>query len=166
MTAPDTTEIRAQMAALDGHTPGPWDWEVSRSSRQVELCGGKNAHDLTVMSFVRWGMNKAAPVFWFWRGNVSDEPKRADALATPAPGREHHADWFQRIDHPDARLIAAAPDMRATILALRAEVERLRTALAFYTVSDNWRIGGPLDGNSPSYTGGPARAALAQKGGE
>ena len=132
----DTTAIRAQMAALDGHTPGPWDWEVSRSSRQVELCGGKNAHDLTVMSFVRWGMNKAAPVFWFWRGNVSDEPKRADALATPAPGREHHADWFQRIDHPDARLIAAAPDLLATTLslcdavdALRAENERLRAMI-------------------------------------
>ena len=49
---------------------------------------------------------------------------------------------------------------------LQVENERLRTALAFYTVSDNWCIGGPLDGNSPSYTGGPARAALAQKGGE
>ena len=118
MTTPDTAAIRAQMEAMAGHTMGPWDWEVSRVSKTVELCGGKGASDLTVMSFARWGLNKAAPVFWFWRGNVSDEPKRAEALGTPEPGREHHADWFQRINHPDARLIAAAPDMRETILAL------------------------------------------------
>ena len=126
------------METLDGFTPGPWDWEVSRRSQTVELCGGKGASDLTVMSFARWGLNKAAPVFWFWWGNVSDEPKRAEALGTPEPGREHHADWFQRINHPDARLIAAAPDMRETILALcdaldteQSKVRRLdRAALA------------------------------------
>lgn len=44
-----------------------------------------------------------------------------------------------------------------------AEVIRLREALAFYAVSDNWRIGGELDGNSGNFTGGPARAALTSK---
>ena len=63
----------------------------------------------------------------------------------------------------------AAPDMHATILALcdaldgaRAENERLRAALAFYATPENWCIDGPLDGNSPRYTGGPSRAALAE----
>lgn len=65
------------------------------------------------------------------------------------------------------RLVSSlAHEWRAHTVALLAENERLRTALAFYTVSDNWCIGGPLDGNSPSYTGGPAIAALAQKEGE
>jgi hypothetical protein len=31
-------------------------------------------------------------------------------LAT-VPGREHHKTWFQTINHPDARLIAAAPEL-------------------------------------------------------
>ena len=145
MTTPDTAAIRAQMETLDGFTPGPWDWEVSRRSQTVELCGGKGASDLTVMSFARWGLNKAAPVFWFWLGNVSDEPKRAEALGTPEPGREHHADWFQRINHPDARLIAAAPDMRETILALCDALDELRTEVKTLrrqaeTLKEGWRI--------------------------
>lgn len=64
-------------------------------------------------------------------------------------------------------LFEAAPVMRDTIAALLDDrdaltqrIEALEAALRFYTVSDNWLIGGPLDGNSPNYTGGPARAAL------
>ena len=98
-------------------TRGPWAWEVSKVSQSVELCGGRGASDLTVMSFKRWGLQKAAPVFWFWKGNVSDEPKRADEIAVPADGRQHHASWFQRIDHPDARRIARVPDLEAALLA-------------------------------------------------
>lgn len=49
----------------------------------------------------------------------------------------------------------------ASLWAARAEIARLREALTFYTVPGNWRIGGPLDGNSGNYTGGPAGAALA-----
>ena len=119
-------------------TPGPWAWEVSRHSLTVELCGGRGAHDLTVMSFARWGMSKAAPVFWFWKGNTSDEPKRADKIAVPEPGREHHSDWFQRIDHPDARRIARVPEMEAALLA----AGKLADALEAYM-----RAGaGPLTG--------------------
>lgn len=105
-------------------TPGPWGWEVNKTCHTVELCGGKRASDLTVMSFVRWGMQRAAPEFWFWKGNVSDEPKRADAVSVPAPAREHHEAWFRRIDHPDARRIARVPDLEA---ALMEAVEALET---------------------------------------
>ena len=57
-------------------------------------------------------MNGAAPVFWFWDYNKAvGKPARADELAVAVDGREHHADWFADIDHPDARLIAAAPDL-------------------------------------------------------
>lgn len=97
----------------EGHTGGPWRWEVNRKSKRVQLCGGEpNTHfgkfDYTVLDFVRYGMDGAAPNFWTWKDGFGDLA-RADALAVPAPGREHHADWFALIDHPDARLIEDAP---------------------------------------------------------
>ena len=65
----------------------------------------------------------------------------------------------ERSELPDdaADTIAALLDDRD---ALTQRIKALEAALRFYTVSDNWLIGGPLDGNSPNYTGGPARAAL------
>ncbi len=104
-------------------TPGPWRWEVSLNSRRVELCGGPpkkgfGRYDLTVMSFKRWGTQSAAPVFWHWNseGGWIGKPKRADEIAVAAEGREHHERWFRLIDHPDARLMQAAP-MLAEALA-------------------------------------------------
>lgn len=100
-----------------GHTPGPWRWEVNRASKSIKLCGGPpnkgfGRYDLTVMEFCRYGMNKAAPVFWDWCSKrFVGTPHRADALAVTVEGREHHASWFADIDHPDARLIAAAPEL-------------------------------------------------------
>lgn len=117
------------------YTPGPWRWEINVKSKRVQLSGGPprsgfGRFDLTVMSFARWGMNGASPVFWHWDGNVGD-PKMADELAKPVAGREHHAAWFQDLDHPDARLIAQAPDMHALIADLaRDDVFRADSAYA------------------------------------
>lgn len=70
-------------------------------------------------------------------------------------------------DEPEAVLFAVAPVMRDTIAALLDDrdaltqrIEALEAALRFYIDPDNWLIGGPLDGDSPNYTGGPGRAAL------
>lgn len=140
------------------HTPGPWRWEVNRSHKSVKLCGGPpkrgfGRYDLTVMDFSRYGMNGAAPVFWLWDyEKMVGQPRRADQLATAVEGREHHAMWFADIDHPDARLIAAAPD--------------LLDALE-YAVEKYGRDGGPW--NVPSDPGGwldRARAAIAKAKGE
>lgn len=59
-----------------------------------------------VMKFARYGMQGAQPVF-----RVDGRMTKASEIAEPEPGREHHADWHRVINHPDARLIAAAPDL-------------------------------------------------------
>ncbi len=104
------------------HTPGPWRWEVSLKSKEIQLCGGRPAYDLNVIDFVRWGMGGAAPRF-----NKSMDGSgrlmlmhRADEFTAVVPGREHHAEWFRSIDHPDAHLIAAAPAMLAALKSIAA----------------------------------------------
>ena len=108
------------------HTPGPWRWEVNRKHKTVNLCGGPPKHgfgryNLTVLSFRRYGMNGAAPVFWNWNmERWVSKPQRADELASEVEGREHHADWFAEVNHPDARLIAAAPELLEALIQSRA----------------------------------------------
>jgi hypothetical protein len=91
------------------HTPGPWRWEVNEKGKSVQLCGGVPRYDRTVMDFVRWGMGGATPRFQ----DASDHGLLTKCLkwAKAVIGREHHAHWFKSLDHPDARLIAAAPEL-------------------------------------------------------
>ena len=97
---------------MSKHTPGPWRWDVHPKQHTVQLCGGRPQYDLTVMTCERWGMAGAAPSFLRPAdGSSMLLITRADAFMAPIPGREHHADWLQTIDHPDAHLIAAAPEL-------------------------------------------------------
>ena len=97
------------------HTPGPWEWQVNKTYKQVTLIGHRNGCRELVMDFTRWGMNGAKPRF-----NRSGLMHPADGLCGIIEGREHHASWCQTINHPDARLIAAAPDMLDALIEYMA----------------------------------------------
>lgn len=65
------------------------------------------------MDFERWGMSGAVPRF---RDNADHGLlTRCLKWARKVIGREHHASWFKSLDHPDALLIAAAPDLLAAL---------------------------------------------------
>lgn len=102
------------------HTPGPWRWEMNPKAKRLQLCGGAVRYDETVMDFVRWGMDSAAPRFRVERpsGSVLEH---CSVMGVVVPGREHHSNWFQAIRHPDADLIATAPDLLKLLARWRAE---------------------------------------------
>lgn len=106
------------------HTPGPWRWELNEGSKSISLCGGVPTFDKTVMDFARWGMDGAAPRFNSKAaGDDFNIMERAEVFGAVAPGRAHHASWFKNLSHPDALLIAAAPDLLAALIELRATVK-------------------------------------------
>jgi len=96
---------------VSGHTPGPWRWEFNKQAKSVYLVGGAPRDDMTVMQFARWGMGHAVPLFNLAiNGNLYDIMDRLcdrPKWTKPFPG----ADWRMDVVHPDARLIAAAPDL-------------------------------------------------------
>lgn len=101
---------------MSGFTPGPWRWELNEKSRQINLVGGVPTFDLTVLDFIRWGMGGAAVRFREDAEgmNIMHHCQKSGVVAK---GREHHASWFKLIDHPDANLIASAPDLLAACKA-------------------------------------------------
>lgn len=99
---------------MSKHTPGPWRWEFSAAGRVLQLVGGRPRYDLTVMDFCRWGMSGATARL---RDTAQDGMnllyrvhERQDWIDQET-GREHHKSWHQLVTHPDARLIAAAPEL-------------------------------------------------------
>ncbi|MDQ6477834.1 hypothetical protein [Dyadobacter sp. LHD-138] len=100
-------------------TVGPWRWEINEKHKNVQLCGGVPAFDLTVMDFARYGTGGAAPRFNKDIGGGLLIMERAEQYSEEVEGRRHHASWFKTLNHPDANLIAAAPDLlNAAILYL------------------------------------------------
>jgi hypothetical protein len=92
-------------------TEGPWRWELNLKSKRLELCGGVPRFDLTVMDFVRWGMGGAAPRVRRMSAPRLNIMERIELFAKVVLGREHHANWFQSVDHPDMRLMEKSRDL-------------------------------------------------------
>ncbi|MCX6217580.1 hypothetical protein [Spirosoma sp.] len=100
-------------------TPGPWYWILNPANRTLELESASNCRT-TIFRPVRWGMQRAT--LQFNKGNIMHD---AISFGVPIKGREHHKDWALDINHPDAKLIAAAPDLldALTKLAYRYQAE-------------------------------------------
>lgn len=80
-----TDKLRKLIANV---TPGPWRWNMNKTSQSIQLEGGKPTFDKTVMDFVRWGMGRAAPRFNDEiDGNQFNIMERADRFGAVVPGR-------------------------------------------------------------------------------
>jgi hypothetical protein len=102
---PSESPSCALRSSRDGsvrHTPGPWEW--CENSRGKYLATPDRGH-LTVMDCVRLGMSGAQPRFAVWEG-----PQRERM-----GGIMFSASELTLADHPDARLIAAAPELLAAL---------------------------------------------------
>ena len=84
------------------HTPGPWKWFVYAAGHRAFL-GTPDRGRLVVMDFARWGMAGAKPRF---RNIERCVMEPVEALIT----LDHNGEAFS-INHPDARLIAVAPEL-------------------------------------------------------
>lgn len=143
---------------MSAHTPGPWRWEFNQTTKSIQLCGGKPAHDMTVMCFARVGMNGATPLVLDPADPCVLVP--ASRFAQPQAGREHHKPWFQILRQPDLDMIAAAPDMYDALTECICGLEvGLDAAQIVSTLGD-----GRCAAIRSALT--QARAALAKAGGQ
>ncbi len=94
------------MQRLPEHTPGPWNWYGRKDQHRIFLATPKRGITV-VMDFTRWGTQGAQPRFH------SEEPlgilRPVAELLDPDQNRDSNPIII--VNHPDARLIAAAPDL-------------------------------------------------------
>jgi hypothetical protein len=88
---------------MSKHTPGPWDWFESTRGPYLAT---PNRGRLYVMGFARLGMQGATPRFAQWDG-MEDGKERERMGGVMYDGiKLPNGDL-----HPDAKLIAAAPEL-------------------------------------------------------
>lgn len=85
-----------EVASIQSYTKGPWYWRKMGDNLSLVAA---HSGTLIVMDFVRKGFNSAEPRFGIRRDNMGGLMVKATKLEEDG------------IDHPDARLIAASPDL-------------------------------------------------------
>jgi hypothetical protein len=113
-----TEQLAALKEVAERASSGKWRWNVNLKTKHVYLESEDGPRQI-IIDFTRWGMSSATPRF-----NVNGLMQDAQDCAAVVEGREHHAAWYQTLDHPDANHIAAFDP--TTCLELLEEVERLR----------------------------------------
>lgn len=97
------------------HTPGPWEWFERMPGRPYLATPDRG--QLYVMGFERKGMQGAGPVFSHWPG-IEGGAQRERKGGIMEPGLLLRDGSI----HPDARLIAAAPDLLAALEELLTDM--------------------------------------------
>jgi len=129
------------------HTPGPWEWFGNLKTKQVYLATPDRGR-LFVMSFGRYGMQRAQPLFR-QDGFMADFH---EFVTREVPYRD---DWYG-INHPDARLIKASPDLLEALEDCCTRMERCRSIL------QDPKCGGNPESNWGILDTQKARAAIAK----
>lgn len=103
------------------YTAGPWNWFGCTQTGRIYLAT-ENRGRIHVMDFARWGMQGAQPRF---AQGFEMVPASEFAIYQVGPGKGHsnvkgklYRYDIAAIDHPDARLIAAAPDLLESLKEL------------------------------------------------
>lgn len=115
------------MSTIQTPTPGPWGWFGNTKSQILYLSTVDRGRQF-VMQFKRWGTGSGQPVFQVNNRMVpAKELVKFEVGDGKARGHEHGLDDpsvyrmdVLDIDHPDARLIVAAPDLLAACTAMLA----------------------------------------------
>ena len=129
---------------MSKHTNGEWEWYYRPG--QGPYLATRNNGRLLVMEFKRKGMASAKPVFATWTGERTRD--NSGIMGAEAIGPDGL--------HPDARLIAAAPDM----------YEALQLALPLLVRCNEITLGRTRDNGAISYAMQRVGEALKKAGGE